>query len=281
LSDAVDLAAHLPQTLTQLEQGKLTVAGVRAVLDETTVLDPGDRGKVEDVIYCDRPGRQPHSKNPRNVRNRCRRAVLGIDPDAAHKREKAAHRSRAVRHRPDTDGMSTLTITAALPDAAAAFEHLDTHARALAREHGEIRGIEAIRSDLAIGALTGRVFLGNPETLASPASIAGVLPAVAPTPTPAWPPTPPPAPAQAPTDRAGRGGRGTSAPRSSSPAPTPPSSGWTTAPDTSPATDPSPPTPCAPWSPGPGSSTPSPPTPPPAPSPPSPATWSPRTPMAG
>src|SRR6185312_9577974 len=160
LSDAVDLKAHLPQTLSQLEQGKLTVAGVRAVLDETAVLDPDDRPKVEDVIYCDRPGRQPYSKNPRNVRNRCRRAVLGIDPHAAHKREQAAHRSRAVRHRPETDGMSTLTITAALPDAAAAFAHLDSHARTLAREDGEVRGIEAIRSDLAIQALTGQVFLG-------------------------------------------------------------------------------------------------------------------------
>ncbi|GAB2682111.1 HNH endonuclease signature motif containing protein [Thalassiella azotivora] len=156
VAESLDLVQDLPRTLDALTRGELSVPATRAVVQETAVLEPHQRCAVEANLLA-----STVSRLPARVRAATRRRVLAVDPRAARRREEAARRRRCVRTRPAPDGSADLVVEAPVTDVALAFENLDHHARRVHSRVGEERGIEAIRADLAIAALSGRVHLGG------------------------------------------------------------------------------------------------------------------------
>jgi Domain of unknown function (DUF222) len=162
VGESMDLVQDLPETLAALEEGRITVPVARAITDETGHLEPGVRRAVEAVVLP-RAG----SRTPARTRRAVRSAIVRIEPAAARAREVRARQGRCVRTSPSQDGMAHLDLYAGVAEVAAAYENIDRHADALARQPGEDRGREALRADLAAAALQGRIFLGDPDHLAA------------------------------------------------------------------------------------------------------------------
>lgn len=100
---ALQAVHDLPDTLSALRRGELSLAKVRLIAEATAVLAAEPARQVQERVLP-RVGRQ----TPAGIAASLARAVLAADPDAAARRHAEAVRERAVRFFPGPDGMASL-----------------------------------------------------------------------------------------------------------------------------------------------------------------------------
>lgn len=146
---AVALRERLPDTLDAMRRGRATLAKARVLLEETEQLAPTDVAGIEDRMLGGIA-----EVTPGRLRRRVRRAVIGLDPEAATRRRQRAERGREVWLRPDADGMATLGARLCTADAIGIYELLDQGACA-ARSGGDSRTLDQLRADLLVQIMFG------------------------------------------------------------------------------------------------------------------------------
>lgn len=155
LDRAAALDEHLAPTRALWEQGLLDERRVAVIVDGTRHL-PVEIAALVQAIVLPRAPRQTAAQ----LRAALRRAIIAADPEGAEARHQAAHAERAVQLWPDPDGMATLAAKMSAPDAVGCFEWLSRLARGLGA--GDPRSMDARRSDLLVGLITGRIVAGAP-----------------------------------------------------------------------------------------------------------------------
>jgi hypothetical protein len=141
IATARDLVTGLPETVSALESGAISLAKAREIAEQTHELDPADRAVVEQEVLAEAP-----VLTCATLRRAVRRQVLRIDPDAVARRRARTVADRHVRlSPPDPDGMATLSAFLTHDEALRAFESV--------RVHAERR--EMCQADAFVGLLTG------------------------------------------------------------------------------------------------------------------------------
>ena len=140
---ALDLV-DLPVVLEALEAGRIDLGRAREIVDGSWGLDEQTR---QGLCALATAFAQTHTRG--QVRAWLVRALNRIDPDAAARRRKTAKKTRAVRLRPETDGMATLTATLTAEEAVACMEAIR------ARACGIDGGRDANQADVFVELLTG------------------------------------------------------------------------------------------------------------------------------
>lgn len=141
LNDAADLSASQWPVLEALENGELSSAHARIVLELARPL-PADVAENFAVIAVRRVNtRQGRRRTPSEFRTCLRRLQENLHPESLSARKAAAHRERGVWFRPEPDGMCTLTAHIPAEFGLAIYNGLDCDARAaraqLARARAE------------------------------------------------------------------------------------------------------------------------------------------------
>ena len=158
----VGLALHaidrLPAVFAALATGRIDLAKARVLCDELDLVEePTARGIAEAVLA----GGEGRRCTTGQLRQRLRRLVAAVDPDAVRARHRKAVADRCVDHVEYANGTSTLAGFYLPTDrAAAAWEHIDAIARATkaagpAAGGGPPRSIAQIRADVFADLLTG------------------------------------------------------------------------------------------------------------------------------
>jgi hypothetical protein len=183
----LDLAAHLtlhPRLADALARGRIDRRRAELVLDEIAVLETDDQRSalVSAVVgdgthSCDhpdpgarppalaaaliaplrRPGRRLIELQPGELRRALRQRVDAMDTAAAARRETSARAGRRVELSPLPAAMAELRVVGPAAEVGAAFAAVDTRARA-ARSAGDLRTLDQLRCDFAVGALTDGLF---------------------------------------------------------------------------------------------------------------------------
>jgi len=109
---ATRLTEVLPDTLDTLETGQIDLPRVRALAEETKLLDDRSARAVEAMVLPQVAGGDGpwQGLSPRAWRARVQRAVVQVDIDAARRRRETAIRLRAVRAWAQGDGTGVLRI---------------------------------------------------------------------------------------------------------------------------------------------------------------------------
>ncbi|HEX6445873.1 MAG TPA: DUF222 domain-containing protein [Streptosporangiales bacterium] len=142
------LTARFPDTLGLMATGQVTYWYGRALVDETAWLTSEKAAVVEKRVLDRAPG-----LHLGEYREAVRRAVVAVDPEGAAERARLAQRDRAVWVFAADDATATLGASR-LPvaDAVAAYEHIDSLARAAA---GDGRTLDQRRADTFLALLRG------------------------------------------------------------------------------------------------------------------------------
>ncbi|MGQ0632118.1 MAG: DUF222 domain-containing protein [Sporichthyaceae bacterium] len=147
VNEALYLSYRLPATLQTLCRGEIDLVAVRILMSETTELTRAQCATLETELL-----KQAATFTPRRLRDRVRRAVLRLDPDAARRRHEQQHRDRHVELSAARDGMSYISAYLDARDAQVVFGIIDAHAKATS-EPGDERTLDARRVDALVDLL--------------------------------------------------------------------------------------------------------------------------------
>jgi hypothetical protein len=153
---SVQLEQVLPETLTLWQQGRLDERRVAAICDATHYLSVGKARAVQRRVLDRAP-----DQTVGQLKAALKRAVIAVDPAGAAERHKAARRDRRVAVSEEQDGMASLWALMSGPDAQASFQWLTRLALGCGKD--DPRSMDARRSDLAAGLLSGRLTNAAPE----------------------------------------------------------------------------------------------------------------------
>jgi hypothetical protein len=157
------MADELPGTMAAQQDGDLDGYRASIIAEGTTELIPDQRQQVEQAVLP-----TVADRTPSRVRELVDREVARIDPEAAARREQAAHRRRGVRVERGQNGMGTLRADVSVADAEVSFQVLDRIAAAVqAAGLAAGRGRSQIRADVFSDlfkdlAATGRASIDRP-----------------------------------------------------------------------------------------------------------------------
>jgi uncharacterized protein DUF222 len=157
LGRSVQLEGVLPETLALWQQGRLDERRVAAICDATHYLTAGKARAVQRRVLERAP-----EQTVGQLKAALKRAVISVDPEGAAERYRAAHRERRVSISEEQDGMASLWALMSAPDAQASFQWLTRLALGCGRD--DPRTMDARRSDLAAGLLSGRLTNAAPDT---------------------------------------------------------------------------------------------------------------------
>lgn len=150
----IEVAAALvedhPRLLSCLAAGRVSLAAVRKVVEETVVLEPELRRQV-DANLADLVAEQ--RMTPAKLAGAAVRQVIGADPAAAMRRCERARKDRSVSIFDKRDGTATLWARLTAEQALAGHQALDRDARSL-RQAGDERSLADLRCDLLVERLT-------------------------------------------------------------------------------------------------------------------------------
>jgi hypothetical protein len=141
---AVALIAVHPRTLDLLERGELPQFRARVLVEECRRLD---RPAI-DAVEAEVADRAPRL-SPSRIRDAVRKIELRYDGDAAAARAAEAAASRRVRVLAQPDGQADLLLTGPALSIVQVYERLTADANA-AQAAGDLRGVDALRFDLAL-----------------------------------------------------------------------------------------------------------------------------------
>jgi 5-methylcytosine-specific restriction endonuclease McrA len=188
-----DLAANLtlhPRLADALARGRIDRRRCELLLDEIAVLETDEqRAQVVSAVVgdgthaCDHPdlaarppdfagalirplrhsGRRLIELQPRELRRAVRQRVDAIDAEAAARRESVARAARRVERRPLPASMAEIRIAGPAAEVGAAFATVDERARAM-RTAGDVRDLDQLRCDVAIGQLSDGLFGVAPDS---------------------------------------------------------------------------------------------------------------------
>jgi uncharacterized protein DUF222 len=147
---ARDVTERLPATVSAMVAGEVSWSTAKAILDQTDGLTPEQTAKLEKMILGWGEG-----KTTGQVRQKLRREIARIDPDAAARRRREAAAKREVELVPLPDGMADLRINLPAADAVLVYNWLDEHARAV-KASGDERSLDQLRADALVDLAVGR-----------------------------------------------------------------------------------------------------------------------------
>jgi hypothetical protein len=151
VGDAVALVERLPTVLDALAEGRISLAGARAVGEETGSLSEELLPEVQSRVL-----RRAGEQTPSQIRAATRRAVAGLDAAAVRRRAEKARQERHVRLIPEPDGMATLSAYLSAADAVGVYGVLDDCARRAAGPR-ETRTMDARRADALVDFVLDRL----------------------------------------------------------------------------------------------------------------------------
>src|SRR6266545_1546124 len=150
LSLAWDLLDRLPQVFAALEAGSIDVPKARVFSEWTSDLTDEQAHKVCDRLLPEAPG-----LTTGQLVDRIKRMAIAVDPEWARRKYEAAVRDRKVVGYRNEDGTANLCGYQLPADrVASASAHIDDLARK-AKQSGDGRPIDHIRSDLYLAMLDG------------------------------------------------------------------------------------------------------------------------------
>ncbi|MFP3461788.1 DUF222 domain-containing protein [Arthrobacter globiformis] len=186
LNDAADLATSHWQVLEAVEQGEISEAHARIILDQARSLPATQAEQFATIALQRTRTRHGRRRTPSEFRSCLRRLRERLHPESLTTRKEAAQRERGVWFTAEPDGMCTLTARLTAETGLAIYSGLDQHARqahAHATKPGPVPGADAAPDhntlpELRADAFTHR-FLGEnhgPETGAFRAEIIVTIP---------------------------------------------------------------------------------------------------------
>lgn len=140
LHTAHTLATRFPETLDLMAQGLVSCAQANALVEITAGLEPEAARAAQARVLA----RLPH-QSVAATRKALHRAVLAVDPQAAHTRHLLETRRRRVTLCPEADGMATLALYTPAQTGAAVMAALDVHATQRAED--DTRTLDQRRAD--------------------------------------------------------------------------------------------------------------------------------------
>lgn len=166
LSDAADCAASQWAVLEALEDGGISAAHARIILDQARSLPAGQAGTFSRLALRRTRTRQGRRRTPAELRACLRRLRESLHPESFAARKEAARRERGVWMSPEPDGMCTLTALLDAEIGTAIFNGIDCDARqAGAKAAGPSAGPDPCTlSELRAEALAHRLLGGTDES---------------------------------------------------------------------------------------------------------------------
>ena len=151
LAQARTLASELPRTLAAVASGSISADHARVLAEAVWRLpdDPALPAALEDAVLP--PLLASRCVTVPQLRQRVRRAVLRLDPAGAERRHQRALADRRVEYCPGEDGMATLSVLLAAPEAQLLYTRLTAAARLLPAQ--DLRTLDQQRADLLVDAL--------------------------------------------------------------------------------------------------------------------------------
>lgn len=126
IHQAAVLDEQLPHTLEALEEGRISLAHARVVLEQVELCDPGTARAV-DVELWSRP---PRDRTPAQLRDLVRRIVTRLDPDLLRRRPEHARQQRELRYWSDDHGATgVLQLRLPADEARGVYAVIDAVAR--------------------------------------------------------------------------------------------------------------------------------------------------------
>ena len=150
LHTAQTLARQFPETLALMATGSVSPAQANALVEITAGLGPATARAAQARVLT----RLPH-QSVAATRKALHRAVLAIDPHAAHTRHLLETKKRRVTLCPEPDGMATLALYTPAQTGAAVMAALDLHAKP--RTPGDERTLDQRRADTLTHLVLGSV----------------------------------------------------------------------------------------------------------------------------
>jgi hypothetical protein len=143
---------RLPAVHAALAAGRIDLTKARAIIAELELLEDGQARAVLDRLLP-----EVDQLTSGQIRDRLRRLVLAVDPEAVRRRYRKAVEQRCVDHDVYANGTSALSgMYLPKEKAAAAWDHIDRIAHAIkAAGDAAGRGIDAIRADVFADLLAG------------------------------------------------------------------------------------------------------------------------------
>lgn len=147
---SVDLLRRLPQSFALLREGRVSEDHVKLVHEFAEDLSDAKAATLDARVAPWMEGRTTGA-----LKDKLRRELIKLDPDAAERRRKRAERHARVSLYPNRDGTGTLAVEQApAAQAAAAKARLNAIARA-SKSAGSTESVELLEAMTAIGLLLG------------------------------------------------------------------------------------------------------------------------------
>ncbi|HEU5269285.1 MAG TPA: DUF222 domain-containing protein [Jatrophihabitans sp.] len=151
LAQATTLVTELPRTLAAVSAGSISAAHADVLAEAVWRLpaDPALPAALEDTVLP--PVLAAGCVTVPQLRRRVRRAVLALDPATAEARHQRAVTERRVEYHPGEDGMASLTVFLAAPEAQLLYSRLTTATGLLPTQ--DPRTLDQQRADLFVDAV--------------------------------------------------------------------------------------------------------------------------------
>jgi hypothetical protein len=151
ICDAVRLVKDLPGVLGVLQDGRTSLAAVRAVAAETTALQPQSLALADEILADDLLDTAPSQ-----ARRVARTRVFEIDPGAAYAVAASAREDRFVCLSPSAAaGMACLSAVLPAEQAAACLAELRRHAVAVRASAAQTGSVSQLMADTLVERVTG------------------------------------------------------------------------------------------------------------------------------
>ncbi len=147
---AQQAAADHPRMLGLLASGRVSLAGLRTVVEETAVLDSAQRREVDHNLAGEL---EVQRLTPGQLRDAAGRQVIGADPTAAMKRCARERKDRRISVLDKHDGTAAMWAKLPAEQALAVHEMLDAEGRAM-RAAGDERSLTELMCDVFVHRLT-------------------------------------------------------------------------------------------------------------------------------
>ena len=144
--------ADHPRLLDLLDVGRVSLAGVRAVTEETVPLHPDRRRDVDASLAADLAEQR---LTPAQLRAAAARQVIGADPDTAQRRCEAERADRRIGLIDKANGTAAVWAKLKAEEAVDCLDALDAEARAM-RAAGDERSFTQLQCDVFVHRLTSR-----------------------------------------------------------------------------------------------------------------------------
>jgi hypothetical protein len=148
---AQDLTERLPNTLEALQRGNIDLPKARALVEVTAPMSVDDARTVEAKVLP-----TAETRTLAQMRASARYHRDRTDPHAAELRRQQAHEVRTAWFSPGEDGDGVLCVRGPGERVYLAWLVIDTQARKI-RDAGDDRPLEAIRHDLVLDAVLGKL----------------------------------------------------------------------------------------------------------------------------